>query len=308
MSEKDINSVAIAAYDPTHSTKAIDIRRQMLQLPEISQSLQADEKYIFEASTKTQVSEMPEAVFVDKMKQLLRYIAIDVGYNIPANDEWGYIQVRIMDIIRRYYSHLTLADIKLAFELSTLGKLDDYLPRDANGVPDRKHYQHFNAEYFGKILNAYIRRRGQTIQKAYDLLPKPEKPVNPAKKRYYQRKVMRDFKQCFLKYKYSGKLEFRTGDEIIIYDRLLELGFADNISESEKDRQEALRLYLLRVAAGLVNSYTADYVKAHGTKSHELDATAYEVARRKEIARAFDIMIAEEVQIDEILTMLNNEN
>lgn len=32
---------------------------------------------------------------------------------------------------------MTLADIKLAFELATTGELDDYLPKDSQGNPDK---------------------------------------------------------------------------------------------------------------------------------------------------------------------------
>lgn len=74
---------------------------------------------------------------------------------------------------------MTLADIKLAFELATTGELDDYLPKDSQGNPDKKHYQQFNADYFAKILNAYRRKQNGVIHKAYKALPEPKKELTP---------------------------------------------------------------------------------------------------------------------------------
>ena len=140
-----IKNVALEIYNTKPGTKSIDIRRKLVQLPQVIEALTPVENYIFAASTKTQIIEMDDAVLVHKMGQMFRYIAIDVGYNIPQNDnDWAYIQTRLADVLKRYYSYMTLADIKLAFELAMTGELDNYLPRDSQGNPDKKHYQQFN--------------------------------------------------------------------------------------------------------------------------------------------------------------------
>lgn len=183
-------SVALAIYNPTPGTKAIDIRRQMVQLPEVAKSLSGVEKYIFAASTKTQIAEIDDATLVAKTGQMFRFIALDVGYIIPTNtDDWAYICTRLLDILKKYYSQMTLADIKLAFELATTGELDDYLPKDRNGQPDKAHYQQFNADYFAKILNAYRRKQNGVIHKAYQALPEPKKELTPEQKRYYHNDI-----------------------------------------------------------------------------------------------------------------------
>lgn len=76
-----------------------------------------------------------------------------------------------MDILKRYYSDMTLADIKMAFELATTGELDEYLPKDKQGNPDKNHYQQFNADYFAKILKAYKQKQTDVIDKAYKAIP-----------------------------------------------------------------------------------------------------------------------------------------
>jgi hypothetical protein len=291
-------SVALAIYNPTPGTKAIDIRRQMVQLPEVAKSLSGVEKYIFTASTKTQIAEIDDGTLIDKTGQMFRFIAMDVGYIIPTNSEdWAYICTRLLDILKKYYSQMTLADIKLAFELATTGELDDYLPKDSQGNPDKKHYQQFNADYFAKILNAYRRKQNGVIHKAYKALPEPKKELTPEEKRYYHNQTVARCREVFLQYKYTGRLEFGLADEMFVYNWLLGVRLADEVKETEDDRKEAYNRFLARAARGFVNEFTVYHVRKQGTRSPEIDFTAFEVARRKEIKRTFDQMIKDEIYI-----------
>ena len=292
-------SVALAIYNPTPGTKAIDIRRQMLQLPEVAKSLSGVEKYIFAASTKMQIADIDDGTLIAKTGQMFRFIAMDVGYIIPTNPEdWAYICTRLLDILKKYYSQMTLADIKLAFELATTGELDDYLPKDSQGNPDKKHYQQFNADYFAKILNAYLRKQNGVIHKAYKALPEPKKELTPQQIRQFEIQRQWRNRYIFLCYKYTGKLILGLTDDMFLYEWLQKCGLADDVQVKEDDRKEAFARYMQRVARGMINQYTAFQVRREGTESPEIDFTAFEVARKKEIIKAFDRMIAEEMQVD----------
>ena len=293
-------SAAVLLYSGT--AKAIDVRRAMVELPEVAKSLSGVEKYIFAASTKTQIAEIDDGTLVAKTGQMFRFIAMDVGYIIPTNSEdWAYICTRLLDILKKYYSQMTLADIKLAFELATTGELDDYLPKDNQGNPDKRHYQQFNADYFAKILNAYRRKQNGVIHKAYKAVPEPKKGLTPEEKRYYHNQSVARCREVFLQYKYTGRFVLGVTDGMLIYDWLRKLGFANEVAGTEDDRKQALARYMQRVARGFVNKYEAFHVKRKGTDAPELDFTAYEIARDKEIKRAFDRMIADELQTDNYL-------
>lgn len=297
----NMQSAALAIYNPTPGTKAIDIRRQMVQLPEVAKSLSGVEKYIFAASTKTQIAEIDDGTLVAKTGQMFRFIALDVGYIIPTNtDDWAYICTRLLDILKKYYSQMTLADIKLAFELATTGELDDYLPKDRNGQPDKAHYQQFNADYFAKILNAYRRKQNGVIHKAYQALPEPKR-LTPEQKRYYHNETVARYRAMFLRYKYTGVFRLGIADGMFLFEWLTKLGLADAVAGTEDDRKQAYARYMQRVARGFVNKYEAFHVQRKGADAPELDFTAYEIARDKEIKRAFDRMIADELQIDNYL-------
>nr|UVY14151.1 MAG: hypothetical protein [Bacteriophage sp.] len=298
----NVQNVALAIYNPQPGTKAIEIRRQMVQLPDIAKALTPVEKYIFAASTKTQISEMDDGVLVSKTAQMFRFIAMDVGYIIPQNEnDWAYIQTRLVDILKRYYSNLTLADIKLAFELATTGELDEYLPRDSQGNPDKKHYQQFNADYFAKILGAYRKKQNEVIGKAYNALLEPKREMTPEEKRYYHNRREARNRIIFLRYKYTGKITFEIGDEMFLFKWLKQIGYAEEVNATEDDRKQAFAKYMQRAAIGLINQYTACNVRRKGIDSPEIDYTAYEVARKKEITRAFDRMITDEIYIDDYL-------
>lgn len=297
-----IENTALDIYNAKPGTKAIEIRRKMVQLPEVAKALNTVEKYVFAASTKTPIAEIDDAKLVDNLSLLFKRIAMDVGYIIPQNEnDWNYIQSRLLDILKKYYSQMALADIKLAFELATTGELDDYLPKDSQGSPDKKHYQQFNADYFAKILNAYRRKQNGVIHKAYKALPEPKKELTPEEKRYYHNQAVARCREVFLQYKYTGRFVLGITDGMLIYDWLRNLCFANEVAVTEDDRKQAFARYMQRVARGLVNKYEAYHVQRKGTDAPELDFTAYEIARDKEIARTFDRMIADELQIDNYL-------
>lgn len=294
-------SAAVLLYSGT--AKAIDVRRAMVELPEVAKALTPVEKYIFVASTKKQIAEIDDETLIAKTGQMFRFIAMDVGFIIPTEnrDDWTYICTRLLDILKKYYSQMTLADIKLAFELATTGELDDYLPKDSQGNPDKKHYQQFNADYFAKILNAYRRKQNGVIHKAYKALPEPKKELTPEEKRYYHNQTVARCREVFLQYKYTGRFVLGITDGMLIYDWLRKLGFANEVAGTEDDRKQAFARYMQRVARGFVNKYEAYHVQRKGIDAPELDFTAYEIARDKEIARTFDRMIADKLQIDNYL-------
>ena len=208
-----------------------------------------------------------------------------------------------MDIIKRYYSQLTLTDLKLAFELATTGELDDYLPKDSKGKPDKNHYQNFNADYFAKILNAYKRKQSEVVEKAYNAVPKPKKEISPDEIRYYENIRKQTNQRIFLRYKYRGELIFGILDERLIYDWLLSVGLANPVAETEQDRKQALTRFLDKAARNMLEPYKVFDIRTKGINSPEIDFTAFEIARRREIIKTFDYMIENEIYVNNYLDL-----
>jgi hypothetical protein len=278
--------------------KAVDVRRKLASMDAVSNMLTSEEKYILEASTKELISDIDEHELVKDAAVMFKYIAIDVGYTIPSQNEWSYILTRLVGIIKRYYGNYTLADIKLAFELASIGKLDDYLPKDSHGAPDRKHYQQFNVEYFSKIFGAYIKRQREVLAKAYKCMPQERKPMDVSK--YNLMRSQRN-KMIFLRYKYTGKLILENLDDMFLYEWLHRVGLANDVVETKKDRKQAYNIYMRKAIDGIINKYDAINVRREGDESHELDYIAYSIGRQRMIKKAFDEVIEEEIQIEKYM-------
>lgn len=297
--EKKENT-ALEIYNTKPGTKAIEVRRRMMQLPEVAKALTPVEKYIFVASTKKQIAEIDDETLIAKTGQMFRFIAMDVGFIIPTEnrDDWTYICTRLLDLLKRYYSQLTLSEVKLAFELLITGELDEFLPKDKHGNPDKNHYQQFNADYLSKILKAYKQKQTDVIDKAYKAIPEKNNEISPEQIRRFEIQRQWRNRYIFLCYKYTGKLILGLTDDMFLYEWLQKCGLADDVQVKEDDRKEAFARYMQRVARGMINQYTAFQVRRKGTESPEIDFTAFEVARKKEIIKAFDRMISEEMQVD----------
>lgn len=295
----------IAVYNPPPGTRAIEIRRKMVELPEIAKALNMVEKLIFAASIKTQIKELDDNSLIAKISQMFKFIAMDVGFKVPTNlEEWQYICTRLMGVLKRYYSDMTLADIKLAFELATMGELNAYLPKDSQGNPDKNHYQQFNADFFAKILNAYKHKRNNVIGKAFEALPKPSDEMTPEQKKYYSNQTKAELILAYWEYKYTGSVSnMNPIREMLYYNRLVDVGLADSIVITDEDKQIALQQTLSWIAKGMVNPYEAGHIRRQGVEHETVKVAAIGVSERRTLYNAFDEMIRDELQITDFIKL-----
>ena len=267
--------------------RAIDVRRKMLNTEALAE-LSDIEKSIFAASTTQAIKDIEERTLVEKLSKLFRYVAIDVGYNIPQDaGEWQYLQTRLADVLRRYYGNKTLNDVKMAFELLVTGGLDTYLPKDKNGNPDTGHYQRFNVEYLGKVMKAYAQKQAEVFAKIKT--NEEQKPTDEELQKVKENQI-KGCKGIFYRYKY-GKLNFGFVGLIMCCRWLTDLGFISDIEITEADKTAAYQYYLQRFAAGFGNKYELSYVKKKGHDAHTLQPIARQEAIKRQVIEAFDYMI-----------------
>lgn len=112
----------------------------------------------------------------------------------------------------------------------------------------------------------------------------------------------------FLRYKYKGTFRLGLVDGMFFYNILKKSSIIDEIKEQDEYRRMALSIYMQRVAKGLANRYEAYRVQQKGIYSPELDFTAFEIARDKEIQRAFYFIVSNEIQMTDLLTSYFREN
>lgn len=275
--------------------KSLDVRREMLNVPQVIEALTPVEKTMFLASTKTPISELEQQDLLDKITKLTKYISIDVGIkNID-----GYYVTRFTDILLKYYSNLSISEIKLAFELSMAGELDAFLPKDKDGRPDKNHYQVFNVEYITKILNAYKKRSREAEHKAYMALPAPKNELTPETKELYRQNTINMIIGKFKEYRTTGKIKFDDVNDFVIYNELEAKGLALPIEVTEDDSKAAVKQLIKKAQSGLINKFVGECIRRMQTRHSDVPGQALILARQRAIIQSFDKIIKDNIQLTE---------
>ena len=296
-------SVALMVQRPKAGQKAIEVRRALAALPETLSGLSEQEREIFSASVKKQIGEYDNALELTAyVKPLFKYIAKDVGYTIPSKEEeWKYIQTRILDILRKYFANLTLNDIKLAFELTALGELDVFLPKNKDGKADRGHYQNFNAEYFAKILHAYQEKQGCVFEKVFKSTSTIAIADNSAE--LAQNKFRKLLVYALYHYKYRGyMMDLSAPQQIMLYSILHNLGFITAVL-SDDDLKKSMAEVRKQIAMNIIKPFQAGIIKARGVEHDAVKAGAVKFAQYRAIVECFDELLSNEIQITDYILL-----
>lgn len=295
------NDVSVALYRPQPGTKAIAVRRAMLSMPAVMDSLDSIEKAVFVATTDKPFDEYDDNELIMAFAGSMKWIAKDIGLRDTESPDFKAAVVRVSQIAKRYYPNLTIKDVKMAFELTVTGELNDYFPKDRNSNPDKDHYQMFNADYFCKIINAYRYRRSSVIAKANKAVPHPEQERDPKKDAYYRNCTRRSLIMAVLEYKYRGRWpQMSSIMEMLAYDNLANVGLADPVNVTEREQQAILSDMLAEFSRKQMVANKA-LLKRDGIKAEQIQFPAYRLARRNALKATFDWMISEEIQITDYI-------
>lgn len=294
-------------HTPPPGTTAIAIRRAIAQTPAIVEKLEPIERSVFLASTAKVAQEYDDAELIAVMADTLKWIAKDIGIRDTESPNWKITIVRFGQILKRYYPLFSVKDIRMAFELMVTGELNDYLPKDRFGNPDKEHYQMFNADYFCKILNAYRVYRKAVINKAVEMVPKPVKQRNEAEERFYRNQTRKDIIAAFLFFKYRGYMpKLSPILEMLAYQDLAMVGLAEPFDVTPQEQQIILRRTLFELTQRQMIG-DKKRVEQQGINAPDIQHGAYRLARLKALKRTFAEMVAEEIQITDYIK-LENEN
>lgn len=282
----------------TFGGKAIDIRRSMLNIPEVGDALTPAEKTMFVATTKTTIGNSDPKKLIENISKLVKFLSIDLGIKGEIDN---YLKTRFYDILTKYYSDLTLVEIKSAFEISLMGELDKYLPKNSNGEPDKSHYQSFSIEFISKILNAYRKRRNELLKKATYAIPLMPKVISKEEIFKINNESIERYYLIFLKYKYTDKLELSLLQEKILFNMLIKSDLCSDVNATIEEKEKALKEVLNNYSYSEIERSQADIIYCHGIEHRDVKINAYMIARRKKINQVFDYCIKKEIQLKTIL-------
>lgn len=285
-----------AAIAVKNGDYGVGTRRLIVQA--LGDTFAGSERTVLDASVKTPISDLDKETLVKALSTAFKYIAIDIGYNIQSQQRWQYMQTRFTQVLMTYYSHLSVSDIKAAFELMSIGVLDDYLPHDYLGNADKRHYQSLSIEYFTRILNAYNKYRTQILAKAIDALPvvKDETKEDMMNRQFLSEQEKRN-RGIFLKYKYTGRYTPESFDEIFLVEWLSREGLIESLEITIEDKKKAYSAYMAKIAKGLVSDFQASVVRFQRENSQYIETETFLAARSRIVKEAFDLAIKEEIQL-----------
>lgn len=278
--------IAIIQQQPT-VVKLADKIKTFAVDEKLMQSLKPVDRAILAATNSDNIGSINIKDLCARAAKLFSFVAIDIGYKKPTDEmEWNYIVTRSSEVLQRYYSDLTLQDVKIAFEMLATGELDPYLPKNSNGDPDRAHYQSFGIDFLGKVLNAYKKRRDTTITAAqnYAREHQPPIPALPIPEDCQPKNVA---KRCYEQW-LDGVTDWGIGSEMITFNYLKAVGYIpQEITVSDDDKKQALEQYLLQAKLGMKSRFSAFWVRHHGTEAREIQPQAYSLAVKNAIIDAF---------------------
>jgi hypothetical protein len=290
----------LTIYKPT---TMVERRRQMAQMPAIMNTFEPIERSVFLASTDKIIAGYVDSELLAELNKDLRFICKDVGYRNADPKEYEYLTFRVCEILKRYYSTMTMREFRLAFEMCITGELDDYLPKGRDGQADRGHYQQFNAEYVCKVLNAYKQRRAQVLKKANDALPPQEQARNVVAEKKNSDEIRRDCITAFNFFRDNGYMPRMSPiAEMLYYNLIAECGFAPEIEVTEDEQNEILKRTIHQfIGKGYIGD--AEALRQAGPKAPEIQNDAYVLSRRKALKQAFKKMVADGVEITDYITV-----
>ncbi len=156
---------------------------------------------------------------------------------------------------------MAVDELRIAFKLGCQGDLNQWLPKDKDGIASMNHYQNFNAEYLGRVLKAYSELRQKELAKAQSKLPTSFIEPEIDSERYLIDKLYTPYEM--LK---KGKYLFTDLDERLLYNKLDRMGLVMATTEQKK---EAMIIAKERLPLGYRQSKD-DYLKKVKEKAKEI--------------------------------------
>lgn len=222
---------------------------------------------------------------VKEVQILVSGIAKDYGIKKVERSE----AFRFYDILKKYYSNLTLDEVRTAFELALIGELDKYLPKDKNGDPDKNSYQNFSVEFFTKILKAYNQFKGTVWSRIYSISSKElgnniEKDLEKIEKEF--RSTVKEFYENYLQ---TGRIEVVL--PIYVSDYLIKKGLA------EKKELEEIHFKKAKLLIDL-NKNVNPFDKIGANLEARLNTEARTILAKEIIKESFDKLKNEGIRND----------
>lgn len=288
--------LAVKSNSGVALSKAQERYNFLQTLPGLDQRLNGTDKLIVANSTKKEIRAYTDQDLIDEVKELVKMISLDVGIQSVAS---AYTPARFMQVLQRHYNDLTTEDVKLAFELNVTGELDEYLPLDKNGRPDRNHYQSFNVQYYTKVLNAYKKRKQGTWAKANKHLARlnstNELILTEDQKAANKEAILNQLYEAFDAFKNNGvqpRFIFKLFAELLADRGLIKYPKPTKSDYKKATENKLTDKYTLRIDKPALRQ-----ALENGTRLEIVEADAQRIANNRVIKKLFVSLVAKDQNI-----------
>jgi hypothetical protein len=280
--------------------KLAESRSALLQNSEVLDGLSEVEIDVAHAGTKTPIASYDQDKLRTQLAIYCKNLCRDLGIRTWDNpDIMAMDTSRFYTFLVKHYKQFTMKEVQQAFELLSAGKLDEYLPVDRNGHPDKGHYQMFSVEFQTKVLNAYAKLKKAVWSKSYSLLPDRTEPTEEEKATYH-RTFIDQIYRYFKTYVELGYMPTILGATIIMAE-FEEQGIVSGVPKPENHNYERAFLKVMqsnidqREKTKVKNAYDSE------EKNDRLEVSAKNDAYSEKIKQVFDRIIESKLDIENVI-------
>lgn len=279
----------------------VERNRELIQSNKIKQLSKVDQR-IFVESTKLLISEEEsEEKKIEYLGIIFIGVCSDFGLNAPERSAVKSVFSSIFDVVDLYFDDLSFAEVKLAWRLLAVGELDNYLPKDRYGNPDKNHYGSLNVDYVTKVLKAYRKRKADMMAKTTVLLPDKPK-ATPEQERAFLNVQANNFIFAIMKYKYSGRFKMES-DRLIsesTFKYMERLGYDMDTIPTYEDKKLALAQFKGRPINSFAQVFEKECLATVGIEHEAVYFRALMIAKKRLLFRYWDEMLIEEDSIKDL--------
>lgn len=279
----------------------VERNRELIQSNKIKQLSKVDQRIFVESTRKLISEEESEEKKIEYLGIIFIGVCSDFGLNAPERSAVKSVFSSIFDVVDLYFDDLSFAEVKLAWRLLAVGELDNYLPKDRYGSPDKNHYGSLNVDYVTKILKAYRKRKADMMSKTTALLPDKPK-ATPEQERAFLNVQANNFIFAIMKYKYSGRFKIES-DRLIsesTFKYMERLGYDMDTIPTYEDKKLALAQFKGRPINSFAQVFEKECLATVGIEHEAVYFRALMIAKKRLLFRYWDEMLREEDNIKDL--------
>lgn len=278
-------------------------RQNILANPVVREKLNRLEMMVCETGAinkedlrKTLLERIDLETLLELVKKSLPRLTQDIGIKNWDSDS-RYDSIRFTEFIKTYYPIFTFSEVELAFELLLVGQLDEFLPLNSHGEPDRNHYQSFSVGFYSKVLSAFSHFKRRVWSKAILSIPEETKTITVAQKQEFRNHIVQTIHQAFDAYKDKDESPKFAMEFLIIEELIKARLIKDYPKITHNDRKIALVSFIDKTTS---NKYDKDKMKSDFKEKQpnkRLDDFAKIESMRRQIKKVFDKLIEKKEHI-----------